>query len=280
MFSPQEAWIDLISMASFADRVVQLGEGRSISLYKGEILASQRQLAARWSWSPAKVNRYLHRLSAGTPPQIECYTRRVVILLSETPNETPNETPSETLASVIKISECADYDNSREIHETPSETADETIYNKDIEEGYMNDTHSICLVEFFGRVRAMRTREDVGAVAELAKRAEAEVQSSPEARRIFDSLNVAHKGLFWAWRTYPELMCSFAVPCRLGDFEQISRSYEFEDMKNVIEAMANKLPQRGSRLGSFIATFKQWAALDHRIRRKAVLGNPRYVKMS
>jgi hypothetical protein len=40
-FSRQEAYIDLVAQASFADRVVQLGEGRSVVLYKGEVLASQ-----------------------------------------------------------------------------------------------------------------------------------------------------------------------------------------------------------------------------------------------
>jgi hypothetical protein len=61
---------------------------------------------------------------------------------------------------------------------------------------------------------------------------------------------------------------------------EIDRGYEVEDVKRVVEAMANKIPQSGGMLGSFVTTFKQWAMLDHRIKQKAELGNPRYARLT
>lgn len=144
----------------------------------------------------------------------------------------------------------------------------------------MISTHSMSLVKFFERARAMRTPEDARDMAELAQQAEREVATLPEAREHFNRLTAVEKGLLWVWRKYPELMRTFSRPCTLADIEQLHRGYEFEDMQRVIEAMANKLPARSSRLGSFMATFKQWASLDHRIRKKAQLGNPRYANYS
>jgi hypothetical protein len=55
---------------------------------------------------------------------------------------------------------------------------------------------------------------------------------------------------------------------------------EFEDIKRIVDALANKLHTGDKPLNSFLATFKQWAALDYRIKDKARLGNPKYSKLS
>lgn len=284
-FTRQEAYIDLISQASFADRIVQLGEGRSVALNKGEVLASQGQLAKRWGWSKSAVFRYLHKLAEGATPLIECYTRKVVVLLAETPNETPNETPSETSVTIVKPSDCACCMPREPKHgtpsETPIETPSETYNNKEyIRERNNTHTDSNYLVKFFERARAMRTREDAPALVQAATEANEWVMTTAAGRAMYDKLSRCERGYLWLWANHRALLLCFAKPCTTADFIKLDESYDAEDVKRVVEAMANKIPQRGGMLGSFATTFRQWAMLDHRIKQKAELGNPRYAWMA
>ena len=284
-FTRQEAYIDLISQASFADRVVQLGEGRSVALYKGEVLASQGQLAKRWGWSKSAVFRYLHKLAEGATPLIECYTRKVVVLLAETPNETPNETPSETSVTIVKPSDCACCMPREPKHgtpsETPIETPSETYDNKEyIRERNNTHTDSNYLVKFFERARAMRTREDAPELERCARLAVEQYTEREDVRTMYDRLSRAERGYLWLWSSHGILQRCFAKPCSPADFGKLDDRFDAEDIKRVVEAMANKIPQSGGMLGSFSTTFRQWAMLDHRIKQKAELGNPRYAWMA
>ena len=62
-FSEQEAWLDMVFLASFADHDITLSNGSSITLYRGEFYYTMRQLAKRWGWSLASVQRYFARLA-------------------------------------------------------------------------------------------------------------------------------------------------------------------------------------------------------------------------
>ena len=279
-FSRQEAYIDLISQASFADRVVQLGEGRSVALYKGEVLASQGQLAKRWGWSKSAVFRYLHKLAEGDTPLIECYTRKVVAILSKT----PSETPSETSVTIVKPSDCVCCmprgGKPETQYETPIETPSGTYNNKEyIRENNNTHTEYSYLVKFFERARCMRTREDAPALAQVATEANEWIRATAAGRAMYDKLSRCERGYLWLWANHRALLLCFAKPCTPADFGKLDESYEVEDVKRVVEAMANKIPQSGGMLGSFSTTFRQWAALDHRIKQKAELGNPRYAWM-
>ena len=57
-FSRAEAWIDLILMANGKDKEV-IFDGRPILIKRGQLLTSQRQLAARWRWSKTKTADFL-----------------------------------------------------------------------------------------------------------------------------------------------------------------------------------------------------------------------------
>lgn len=52
-FTKGQAWLDLIGRASYKD---------TDELRRGEILTSERELAARWKWAPSKVHRFLKQL--------------------------------------------------------------------------------------------------------------------------------------------------------------------------------------------------------------------------
>lgn len=60
-FSRAEAWLDMIATATLAPET-RLVEGRCVSLHRGELVASLRYLACRWSWSKSRVDRYLSGL--------------------------------------------------------------------------------------------------------------------------------------------------------------------------------------------------------------------------
>ena len=277
VYSRAEAWLDMIAMAAFAEHVRWVDDVSYVPVYRGEIIASQRQLAKRWGWSTATVNRYLKRLSEGSNARIEVYVRRIVVLYGET----PSETPSETSVSVIKLSKYDTYNvgtaNSETPHETPHETPSETQDNKVYNNKGDNNTHTQfdCL-KFFTHTHEAHAHtpeqmcEVASAIREQVQRGEL-----PEYKSIDD----VAKGMIWLYAEYPELMQRFKRPCTRQDFQTISQMCEVEDVKGIVEALANKL-SGDKPLNSFLATFKQWAALDYRIKDKARLGNPRYNKLS
>lgn len=110
VFSQAEAWIDLIRTARFEiePETRILSSGRYITIKRGEIHASIRFLAERWSWGTDKVKRFLD--AAISEQAIERRTEQgesIITLLnydiynpvgdeSQTPNRTPNRTPIDT----------------------------------------------------------------------------------------------------------------------------------------------------------------------------------------
>ncbi len=58
LFSPAEAFLDMIALASPEPDTVVI-DGSMIELLRGELAASLRWLARRWSWSKSKVARWL-----------------------------------------------------------------------------------------------------------------------------------------------------------------------------------------------------------------------------
>ncbi len=61
--SHAEAWIDLILMAAYAPRVFQVG-GLSVTLERGDLVASERFLAERWNWTYKAVRCFVTKLRA------------------------------------------------------------------------------------------------------------------------------------------------------------------------------------------------------------------------
>lgn len=277
-----EAWFDMLCMAAFTERRIQLPDGAAITLNRGEILASQRELSKRWGWSLSKVNRYLTWLKSPEIARIEVYMRKVVIMLNETPNETPSETPSETSIAVISLCNYDKYNgvNNRDEtpNETPNETPSETTINKYIEVSNNNNTHTEYrdLVKFFAGACAPRTREECEELILAAEALDNLIIESEEVRRKWMQEDVLTRNVAQLWRYFPRLMGSFAQPLTKWDLRELRNRYEFEDIQSVIAQMANKIDVGQNRYQSFFLTFETFADHHFGIRKKRELGNPRY----
>jgi hypothetical protein len=60
-FTEREAWVWLLMEASWKDRTVRAGDYVT-ETKRGQLAASVRFMAKAWSWTPAKVQRYLKRV--------------------------------------------------------------------------------------------------------------------------------------------------------------------------------------------------------------------------
>lgn len=60
-FTEREAWVWLVMEASWKDRTVRAGDYVA-DTKRGQLAASVRFMAKAWSWTPAKVQRYLKRV--------------------------------------------------------------------------------------------------------------------------------------------------------------------------------------------------------------------------
>lgn len=138
-----------------------------------------------------------------------------------------------------------------------------------------NNTHTDYLLETLSRTRA-NTRESVTRMAEAAEEVMLRVRTNKDDRSRYEALTNVDRGFILFWAQYPQLMSIFEESLSYRDFCYINERYEVSDIKRIVEAMANKLPIKEKRLGSFLATFKQWAVSDYQIAEKKRLGNPKY----
>lgn len=74
-FTEREAFLSLAADAHYKPLLLRLRRG-AVELQRGQLLASNRFLAARWRWQEARVRRFLNRLSG----------RRA----NDAPNDAPN----------------------------------------------------------------------------------------------------------------------------------------------------------------------------------------------
>ena len=61
-FSEQEAWLDMVFLASYATHDINLGKSGILTIQRGEFYFPQRGLARRWGWKLSTLQRYLQRL--------------------------------------------------------------------------------------------------------------------------------------------------------------------------------------------------------------------------
>lgn len=139
------------------------------------------------------------------------------------------------------------------------------------------DTHTQYnyLVETITRERA-DTRESVQRMVALAGELKRRRMESEEDRVTYQALPNIVRGFLIFWGDHPHLMEMFDTSLSYTTFQWMNERYEVSDVQRVIEAMANKLPIKEKRLGSFLATFKQWAVSDYQIAEKRRLGNAKY----
>jgi|WetSurMetagenome_2_1015567.scaffolds.fasta_scaffold07149_14 hypothetical protein len=78
-FTRAQAWIDLLLLANHKDSFFYV-RGNKITVKRGEVGMSIRNLAERWQWSRAKVNRFINDLES--EHQIEPQKNNITTLLS------------------------------------------------------------------------------------------------------------------------------------------------------------------------------------------------------
>ena len=131
-YDKRSAWVDLLLTANHHDKKI-LFNGELITIERGQILTSIRQLSAKWKWSVNKVYRFMKLLESENMLQKESNKDRTLITIvkyevyqsheytsgntsgnsdeymSETPTETVTETPTETVTEHKQ--ECKEYKN-------------------------------------------------------------------------------------------------------------------------------------------------------------------------
>lgn len=262
IFSEQEAWLDMVFLACFADHEIDLGKDGILHLERGEFYYPQRQLAKRWGWPLSKVNRYLARLAEGTNP-------RIVKIQRETQSETRNETRNETQITVIRLCNYARYNKADSKSETPvetrNETQSETLNNKGLNNKGDNNTHTsyLDLRNLFVQACMRNTRE---AHAEAARTAEEMVlltqvdESAAKEHYSRCTRSPQYNLIFWLWWKYADLQLSFEKPLHPNQAKELLTIYKLDDIGYIIECIYNKRHTISGR--SLFHTIKQWAKRD------------------
>lgn len=262
IFSEQEAWLDMVFLACFADHDIDLGKDGILHLDRGEFYYPQRQLAKRWGWPLSKVNRHLARLAEGTNP-------RIVKIQRETRNETRNETQVETQITVIRLCNYASYNKADSKSETPietrNETRNETLNNKGYNNKGDNNTHTSYLVlrDLFVQACMRNTREAHAEAARTAEEMALLTQVDAEAAQEHNvrcRRSAEYNLIFWLWWKYADLQLSFEKPLHPNQAKELLSIYKLDDIGYIIECIYNK---RNSITGrSLFHTIKQWAKRD------------------
>jgi hypothetical protein len=269
-FSEQEAWLDMIFLACYADYNLDLGKDGILTLHRGEFYFPQRHLAKRWGWDLTKVNRHLARLAEGDNPRIAKISR-------ETHFETPSETQVATKVVVVKLCNYDSYNSVKNKSETPSETRDETqsetLKNKEyLRRKIDNKTHTqyLELKDLFVRSCVSATREDHEIAAKVAQDMASITMTDGEAAQDHNSRcrkDASFNLLFWLWWKFPKLQLSFDRPLNPTEAKDLLAHYKLDDIGVWIESIENKrdsIPYNRS----LYSTIKQWAKNDYSLKQK------------
>lgn len=263
IFSEQEAWLDMVFLACFADHAIDLGKDGILHLDRGEFYYPQRQLAKRWGWPLSKVNRHLARLAEGTNP-------RIVKIQRETQSENAKmKRKSITQITVIRLCNYASYNKADSKSETPietrNETQSETLNNKGYNNKGDNNTHTSYLVlrDLFVQACMRNTREAHAEAARTAEEmalltqvdTEAALEHNMRCRR-----SAEYNLIFWLWWKYADLQLSFEKPLHPNQAKELLSTYKLDDIGYIIECIYNKRHTISGR--SLFHTIKQWAKRD------------------
>ena len=264
-FSEQEAWLDMVQLACFADHELRLSNGGNITLYRGEFYYTMRQLAKRWGWSLGAVQRYFARLSEGDNPRIERIVR-------DTRFDTPSDTPSDTGVIVVRLCNYNSYNDASSLSDTPSDTASDTSFDTLKNKGILRikgdkntHTHYSLLKDYFVRA-STRAHESAEACDEACRACEEMLlYCGKDAEALVEHKTICQRDtLYYAmvelYRCYPSLQRSFRKPLLPSQMRELMRMYDIADLWRIIEAIDNKRERiKGA---SLFQTIKQWATTD------------------
>jgi hypothetical protein len=237
-----------------------------VTVKRGQLVTSISQLSKNTGLSVQSVRTCLARLKSTSEITIE--TTKAYTLITICNYGRYIEKDSESNKASGKAS------NKQPTKQKQSANKRLTTNKNDKNDIYTHTQYNY-LVDTIMRERA-DTRESVQRMVALAGELKRRRMASEEDRVAHQALSNIERGFLIFWGNHPHLMEMFDTSLNYSDFVWINDRYEVNDIQRMIEAMANKLPIERKRLGSFLATFKQWAVSDYQIAEKKRLGNPKY----
>ena len=249
------------------------------------LLLSANHSVAKWQGSTIKRGQMVTsvaQLAQKTGLSVQT-TRTCLNRLKSTNEITIETTKAYTVITICNYSRYIDKEpkSNKQSNKQPTnsqQSANKRLTtNKNDKNDIYTHTQYISLVDTLSHAPA-NTRECVQQMGEVAKEMDARLRSGvdEDAKLIYEKFSTCDKGFLWLWVNYYDLLALFDKSCTYQDFVKLHQKYEVADIKRVVAAMANKLPQSGARFGSFVTTFSQWASTDFQIAEKKRLGNPRY----
>lgn len=266
-FSEQEAWLDMIFLASFAEHEIVLHKSKDerLKLYRGEFYLPQRLLAQRWGWSLSTLQRYFARELNATNPRI-AKIQRGSYFGSENGSKRGSEYTVITLCNYDTYNSMFVGRESNRGSRCGSQN--EVLNNKGniINKGDITHTHYTELKDLF--VHASTHAHESAEMCERACKACEELLlycgSDAEAmaeHKTWIKSNPLHYAMVEMYRCYPTLQQHFRKPLLPSQMRELMRMYELPDIWRIIEAIDNK---RDTLKGaSLYQTIKQWATTDY-----------------
>lgn len=239
---------------------------QGVTVKRGQLVTSISQLSKNTGLSVQSIRTCLARLKSTSEITIE--TTKAYTLITICNYGRYIEKDSESNKASNKAS------NKQPTKQKQSANKRLTTNKNDKNDIYTHTQYNY-LVETITRERA-DTRESVQRIASIVYELMLRRADNAEDGAAFQALTNVQRGYLILWSMYPQLMAIFDSSLNYSDFVWINDHYEVSDIQRVIEAMANKLPIERKRLGSFLATFKQWAVSDYQIAEKRRLGNAKY----
>lgn len=236
------------------------------TIKRGQLVTSVAQLAKNTGLSVQSVRTCLNRLKSTNEIAIETTKMYTLITICNYGRYIGNESNSNKASNKASNKQPT---NQKQTKNKPLTT------NKNDKNDIYTHTQYNYLVETITRERA-DTRESVQRMVAIAGELKRRRMEREEDRVAHQALSNIERGFLIFWGNHPHLMEMFDTSLSYTTFQWMNERYEVSDIQRVIEAMANKLPIKEKRLGSFLATFKQWAVSDYQIAEKKRLGNPKY----
>lgn len=236
------------------------------TIKRGQLVTSVAQLAKNTGLSVQSVRTCLNRLKSTNEIAIETTKMYTLITICKYGRYIGNESNSNKASNKAS--------NKQPTKQKQSVNKRLTTNKNDKNDIYTHTQYNY-LVETITRERA-DTRESVQRMVALAGELKRRRMENEEDRVAYQALSNIERGFLIFWGNHPHLMEMFDSSLNYSDFVWINDRYEVSDIQRVIEAMSNKLPIKEKRLGSFLATFKQWAVSDYQIAEKKRLGNAKY----
>jgi hypothetical protein len=244
-----------------------------MTIERGQIVTSVAKIAQETRLSTQTVRTCINRLKSTNEITSEATSKYTLITISKYDTYQDGEDDANKVTNEVDNNRVTNEQQptNKQLTTNKNDKNIRTIRSRDI------NTHT----EFIDLVKSLTcacadTPEQVEDIAAMVKEICDRVAQGAEDAKTYSDFHILTKAYVWHWYRYPELMTMFNESLSYELFLKLTKSYEMDDFKRVVGAMANKLPMDGTRLGSFETTFGIWASQDYQIQEKKRLGNPKY----